>query len=69
MTQQMMERLTLTVATVGILAAVVAGILFFMALPIFAADTLAWTFVAGLMSAATGIGALILKEVWGTRRP
>lgn len=60
----MMEKLSLTIATIGILTAIVAGILYLMKLHIFSADQMAWTFVGGLMSAAVGVGSLIFKSIW-----
>jgi hypothetical protein len=59
-----MERITLTIATVGILTAIVAGILYLMQLHIFSVDEMAWTFFGGLVSAAIGIGSLIIKSIW-----
>jgi hypothetical protein len=63
-----MERITATVATIGILIAIVAGILYLMKLHIFTADQMAWTFVGGLTSAAVGVGALIIKSIWENQR-
>lgn len=64
MTQVNLERTLLTVATVGILTAVVSAIIYFMRLPIFTVNGLSWFFVFALVSGATGLGAFIIKAVW-----
>ena len=58
------NRLATSVLGIGLVGAVVAAILYFMALPIFDEVDLAWTFVFGLVSAAVAALSLILREIW-----
>lgn len=53
-----------TVIAIGLTTAVVAAILYFMALPIFDEIDLAWTFVAGLVGAAIAALTLALRAIW-----
>ena len=62
------EPLMATIATFGLLVALVTGILYFMRLPIFGEVTLSWLFVTGLVGCATAIFAIAAKAYWGEPR-
>ena len=57
-----------TVAAIGFVTAVVSAILYFMALPIFGGTATAWIFFYGLIAAAIGVLALILRSIWDQRQ-
>ncbi len=59
-----MERIAVTVATVGVLIAIVSGILYFLELPILTAITMSWLIVGGLVGGAAAIGGLIIRSIW-----
>lgn len=61
-------KLSGTVISVGVTTAIVAAILYFMALPIFDAIDLAWTFVVGLVSAASAALTLAIRAIWSNER-
>lgn len=56
--------ITGTITALGIIAAITSAILYFMRLPIFDAISLAWVFVAGLLSAAASISAFAVRAIW-----
>lgn len=58
--------ITGTIIALGIIAAITTAILYFMQLPIFDAVSLAWVFVAGLLSAAASASALAVRAIWET---
>ena len=58
-------KIALSIVTIGLVGALVACVLYFMALPIFDEVDLAWTFVAGLVSAAVAAISLGLRAIWG----
>lgn len=56
--------ITGTIIAVGIISAITSAILYFMHLPIFDEVSLAWVFVAGLLSAALSASALAVRSIW-----
>lgn len=59
-----LDKILATVAAAGIISAVVAGILYFVELPIFTGYGLAWLLTFALISAGVAVFALIAKSLW-----
>ncbi len=57
-----------TIATIGIISAIASAIIYFMNLPIFTNEDVAWFFVYALSAGSIGIAAIIVRMIWFNNR-
>lgn len=67
MSKQTFNNLCGTIAAVGLTFAIVTLAIYLLDLPIFTQEAVSWTFFWGILSAAVGVLALVIRAIWEDR--